>query len=65
MAQQKIIKCPIIKTGLKANQKLILTDTPVFIILLRKEHVNLLQTDGYLFPKQTALQIRINNSQGK
>lgn len=37
MAQQKIIKYPINKMGLKANQKLFLTDTPLFIVLLRKE----------------------------
>lgn len=64
MAQQKIIKCPIHKIWLKANQKLLLIDTPLFNVLLRKEQVNFLEADGYLFPKQTVLQIRITTSQG-
>ena len=62
-AQQKIIKCPIHKIGLKANQKLLLTDTLLFIVLLRKEQVNFLDADGYLLPNQMVLQIRITNSQ--
>ena len=64
MAQQKIIKCPIHKIELKANQKFLLIDTPLSIVLLRTGQVNCLEADGYLFPNQTVLQIRIPNSQG-
>jgi len=61
MAQQKIVKYPINKMGLKANQKLFLIDTPFFVVLLRKEQVNFLQGGGYLFPNHTVLQIKITN----
>jgi hypothetical protein len=51
MAQQKIIKYPTNKMGLKANQKLFLINKPPFIVLLRKEQVNFLQGRWISLPK--------------